>query len=79
MSARRRLASFMGAAAAIGLAALVARACPGGCGNCALCATALVPLGASASAVGLALGGSALARCKEAAMHSEDDSQARRE
>lgn len=51
--------SFGGAAAALGVAAVVARvACPGGCPTCTTCAQSLVPAAASALAVGGALTGS---------------------
>jgi len=56
--------SFLTAAGAIGLAGFFTRACPGGCTTCATCATALLPMGASAAAVGLALVGSARIRSR---------------
>jgi hypothetical protein len=56
------VASFLAAAGAIGLAGVLTRACPGACTSCATCATTLVPMGASAVAVGAALAGSAAVR-----------------
>ena len=56
---REHAASFLTAAGAIGLAGVLTRACPGGCTSCATCASALLPMGASAAAVGVAFAGSA--------------------
>jgi len=56
---RERAASFLAAAGAIGLAGVLTRACPGGCTSCATCASALLPMGASAAAVGVAFASSA--------------------
>ena len=54
-----KAASFGGAAAALGVAAVVARiACPGGCPACTACAQTVVPAATSALAVGAALTGS---------------------
>jgi hypothetical protein len=56
---RDKLLSFGGSAAALGIAAVVARvACPGGCAACTGCAQSVVPAVASAAAVGSALAGS---------------------
>jgi hypothetical protein len=58
------VASFVAAAGAIGLAGVLTRACPGACTSCATCASTLVPMGASAVAVGAALAGSAAVRAQ---------------
>ena len=57
-------ASFLAAAGAIGLAGVLTRACPGGCTSCMTCATTLLPMGASAAAVGVAFVGSASVRAR---------------
>ena len=51
--------SFLAAAGTIGLAGVLTRSCPGSCTSCATCASALLPMGASAAAVGIALASSA--------------------
>lgn len=47
--------SFVGAAAAVGAAALLGRSCPIRCGNCTQCVTSAGTLAAAAAAVGGAL------------------------
>lgn len=47
--------SFLAAAGAVGAAALLSRACPAKCGNCAQCATSAGSLAAGALAVGGAI------------------------
>jgi len=55
------MAAFGGAAAAVGLSAVVAQAvCPGPCVTCANCMASLVPMAGAGIAVAAALGGSAL-------------------
>jgi len=65
-------ASFLAAAGAIGLAGVLTRACPGSCTSCAACASALVPMGASATAVGIALVSSAGMRAHRRAREPDD-------
>lgn len=69
-----KLLSFGGAAAAIGVAAVVARvACPGGCTACTACAQSVVPAAASAVAVGSALAGSMLVKRRRGSHGDETD------
>ncbi|MEI8080799.1 MAG: hypothetical protein WCI74_03030 [Actinomycetes bacterium] len=56
--------SFLVAAGTIGLAGVLTRTCPGSCTSCATCASALLPIGASATAVGIALASSAGVRVR---------------
>ena len=56
---RGKAASFLAAAGAIGVAGILTRACPGSCTSCATCASTLLPMGASAAAVGAAFASSA--------------------
>jgi hypothetical protein len=67
------VASFLAAAGAIGLAGVLTRACPGACTSCATCASTLVPMGASAVAVGAALAGSAVVRSRRRSVDLGDD------
>ena len=63
-----KLLSFGGTAAALGVAAVVARiACPGGCTACTACAQSAVPAVASAVAVGSALTGSMMVKKRRGA------------
>lgn len=55
-------ASFVGAIAATGAAALIARACPGGCATCGTCAATVLPTAALVGSVGIAAFGSKVAR-----------------
>lgn len=55
----RAATSFLGAAAAIAVFAVVARVCPGGCTACGSCASGVGPAVGGALAVGSALVGSA--------------------
>ncbi|MHB1341907.1 MAG: hypothetical protein ACYC77_08635 [Coriobacteriia bacterium] len=59
------LASFAAAFGTISVAAVLTRACPGGCTSCTTCAITLVPMGTAAGAVGLAFAGSAWAKRRE--------------
>lgn len=52
---RREMGAFGSAAAGVAVAALLTRACPGGCGTCGSCAAAIVPMGTSLSIVGAVL------------------------
>jgi|GEM_PF-3488450 len=61
---RERLLSFAGAAGAVALAGVLMRACPGSCTSCSTCATAVLPTGVSAIAVGFAIAGSAGVRSR---------------
>lgn len=63
---KRQAASFLAAAGAIGLAGLLTRACPAPCTSCATCASTILPMGASAAAVGMALVSSAGIRTRTA-------------
>lgn len=63
---REQAESFAAAAGALAIAGVLTRACPGGCTSCATCATSLLPLGASAAAVGTAFLGSAGIRARKA-------------
>ena len=56
------LVSFAAAFGTLGVAAVLTRACPGGCTSCTTCATSLVPMVTGAGAVGLAFAGSAWAK-----------------
>lgn len=47
--------SFLAAAGAVGAAAVLSRACPAKCGNCAQCATTAGSLAAGTLAVGAAV------------------------
>jgi len=69
---RTQITSFLAGVGAIGLAGVLTRACPGGCSSCAACATALVPMGISATAVGAAFVGSATARKRRATRDGSD-------
>lgn len=71
-----QVASFLAAAGMIGLAGVLTRACPGACTSCGTCASALVPMGASATAVGVAFVGSAGIRRRTKKL--VEDSAARR-
>jgi hypothetical protein len=64
--------SFFAAAGALGVAGFLTRACPGGCTSCATCASALVPMGVSAIAVGGALLTSATTRARRTARARQD-------
>ncbi len=57
--AAQKIRAFGSAAAAIVVAAVLTRSCPGGCGTCTSCAAAVVPMGLSLSVVGAALAGNA--------------------
>ena len=59
-----QVGSFLAAAGAIGLAGVLTRACPGGCTSCVTCASALLPMGATAGTMGLAFVGSAGIRAR---------------
>jgi len=61
---RRKAASFLAGAGAIGVAGILTRACPGSCTSCATCASTLLPMGASAVAVGAAFASSAGIRAR---------------
>ncbi len=52
---RREMGAFGSAAVGVAVAALLTRACPGGCGTCGSCAAAIVPMGTSLSVVGAVL------------------------
>jgi len=69
---RTQLTSFLAGAGAIGIAGVLTRACPGGCTSCATCATALIPMGVSATAVGAAFLGSAAARARRGSSDRAD-------
>ena len=73
---RTQITSFLAGVGAIGLAGVLTRACPGGCSSCATCATALVTMGISATAVGAAFVGSATARKRRAARDRSDTAPA---
>jgi hypothetical protein len=66
-----RATSFLAAAGAIGLAGVLTRACPGACTSCATCASTLLPMGASAAAVGVALVSSAGVRARRRERESD--------
>lgn len=51
--------------ALVGAAAVLNRACPGGCGPCSSCATALVPAGGAVSMVAAATLGTYVVRRRE--------------
>ena len=69
---RGKAASFLAAAGAIGLAGVLTRACPGACTSCATCASTLLPIGASATAVGIAFASSAGVRARVRARERDD-------
>ncbi len=61
---RSEVGSFGGAMALVGAAAVLNRACPGGCGPCTSCATAIVPAGGAISMVAAATLGTYVIRRK---------------
>ena len=59
---KSEVGSFGGAMALVGAAAVFNRACPGGCGPCTSCVTAIVPAGGAVTMVAAATLGSIAVR-----------------
>lgn len=69
--------SFVGAIAATGLAAVLARACPSGCATCGTCAVTVLPTVALVGSVGIAALGSKLTRRLPAGDNATGDAHVR--
>lgn len=63
---RGSAATFAGAVVATGVAGLLARVCPGGCGTCGTCAVTVVPTAALVGSVGVMAIGTRLSRRRTA-------------
>jgi len=72
------MATFGGAAVAVGLSAIVAQAvCPGSCVTCGNCVASIVPMAGAGIAVAAAIGGTALRRATAPRAESRNPEPAR--